>query len=105
MKFVLVAALMATLATPVLAQEAGTPLIRVYVDAPYFYEILATVSDATDPRAHAITLMAEGKEVGESRLVYDCETGDYSEKLVSDWTGGAELYIPTALMAYHHLYC
>jgi hypothetical protein len=106
MKIAIIAALAASLMSPALAQETGgTPLLRVYIDAPYYYEILASVSDSSDPRAHVINLLVEGKEVGESRLVYDCETGDYSDKLVSDWTGGAELYIPAALMAYHHLFC
>lgn len=105
MKIAVIAALAAALVSPALAQESGTPLIRIYIDSPYFYEILASVSDSSDPRAHVLSLLAEGKEVGESRLVYDCETGDYSEKVAIEWTGGAELYIPAALMAYHHLHC
>ena len=81
------------------------PLLRVYIDAPYFYEILADVTDSSDPRAQALTLRVEGKEVGESQLVYDCGTGDYSEKVVAEWTGGAEQFMQPALMAYHHLHC
>ncbi|UJW84469.1 hypothetical protein [Devosia sp. SL43] len=106
MKIAIATAVIAALVSPALAQEAtGTPLIRVYIDAPYFYDILADVSDATDPRAHALSLIVEGKEVGESRLVYDCETGDYSEKVVTEWTGGADLFMQPALIAYHNLYC
>jgi hypothetical protein len=106
MKIALAAVLVAALVSPALAQEAtGTPLIRVYIDTPYFSDILADVSDATDPRAHALSLIVEGKEVGESRLVYDCDTGDYSEKVVTEWTGDAALFVDAALIAYHNLYC
>lgn len=106
MKIAVIAAFAAALASPAFAQDsAGTPLLRVYIDAPYYYDILADVSDSSDPRAHALTLLVEGKEVGESRLVYDCETGDYSEKVVTEWTGRAGLFMQPALMAYHDLYC
>lgn len=106
MKIAIVALFAASLAMPVMAQEsAATPLLRVYIDAPYFYEILADVTDSGDPRAQALTLLVEGKEVGESRLVYDCETGDYSEEVVTEWTGGAEQFMPPALMAYRYLHC
>ena len=106
MKIAIIAAFIAALAGPAIAQEsAGTPLLRVYIEAPYFYDILADVSDSTDPRAHALTLSVEGKEVGQSRLVYDCETGDYSEKVEIEWTGRSALFVQSALMAYHDLYC
>lgn len=106
MKRVLVLAVAATLVSPAFAQEdGGTPLLRVYIDAPYFYDILAKVSDATDPRAHVLTLTLEGKEIGEMRIVYDCETGDYSEEVVTQWTGRSELFLGPALMAYHELHC
>ncbi|QQR36430.1 hypothetical protein JI749_01980 [Devosia oryziradicis] len=95
-----------TLVSPALAQEDGvTPLLRVYIDAPYFYDIVANVGDASDPRAHALTLTLAGKEVGEMRIVYDCETGDYTEEVVIPWTGRSELFLGSALMAYHELYC
>jgi hypothetical protein len=106
MNRVLALVLAATLASPALAQDdSGTPLLRVYIDAPYFYEILAKVSDATDPRAHVLTLTLEGKEVGETRIVYDCETGDYSEAVVIQWSGRSGLFLGPALMAYHELNC
>ena len=106
MKIAVILALALPLAMPAFAQDsAGTPLIRVYIDAPYFYEILADVTDGSDPRAQDLTLLVEGKEVGESKLVYDCETGDYSEKVVTEWTGQSKLFMQPALMAYHVLHC
>jgi hypothetical protein len=106
MKFALIATLAVALASPAFAQEnEAVPLLRVHIDAPYFYDILADISDSSDPRAHELTLMVEGKEVGESRLVYDCETGDYSEKVVVEWSGHSGLFMQPALIAYHDLYC
>jgi hypothetical protein len=106
MKIAIAATLAAALVLPasVHANEA-VPLLRVYIDAPYFYDILADISDNGDPRAHAMTLKVEGKEVGESRMVYDCETGDYSEKVATEWTGRSALFVQPALMAYSDLYC
>ncbi len=106
MKRALALAITLTLVSPALAQEeGGTPLLRVYIDAPYFYDIVANVGDASDPRAHALTLTLAGKEVGEMRIVYDCETGDYTEEVVIPWTGRSALFLGPALMAYHELYC
>jgi len=89
----------ACLAMPAMAQDA-TPLIRVYMDAPYFYEIMGTPLGGSE-----VQLMVEGKEVGSSIITYDCDSGEYGETVEQDWTGGAELYIPAALLAYRQLYC
>lgn len=106
MKFALLAAACAALVLPAAAQETqGMPLLRVYIDAPYFYEIVATNIDASDPQAQRIDLVVEGKEVGASTVIYSCANGDYSETVTSDWTGGADAYIPAALMAYGSLRC
>lgn len=106
MKIAVIAAFAVALVSPALAQNsAASPLLRVYIDAPYFYDILANVSDTRDVRAHVLNLVVEGKEVGESRLVYDCETGDYTEEVVTEWTGRSGLFVQPALMAYHDLHC
>ena len=106
MKIAIAAAFVLSLVSPALAQDnQAIPLLRVFIDAPYFYDILANVGDSSDPQAHNLTLLVEGKEVGESRLVYNCDTGDYAEMVVTDWSGNSARFIQPALMAYHDLYC
>jgi hypothetical protein len=104
MKPLLAACLLALGASAASAAEAS-PVLRVYIDTPYFYDILIATDDATDPRAMALTLSVEGKEVGGSTVVYDCKSGDYAETVTQDWTGNAARYVPTALMAYADLHC
>ena len=106
LKPLVLAALLAALVLPAAAQEGeGVPLLRVYIDAPYFYDILANVTDSSDPKAQHIDLTVEGKEVGASSIVYSCKDGAYSQTVTSDWTGNAANFIPAALMAYRDLYC
>lgn len=103
-RFAAVAALAAVSLLPAAAQD-GLPLLRVYIDTPYFYDILATNIEADDPQAIKLDLLVEGKEVGTSSVVYSCKTGDYSETVADEWSGNAANYIPSALMAFHDLYC
>lgn len=106
MKYAFLAAACAALVTPAAAQQAeGRPLLRVYVDTPYFYDIIATGIDASDPQAQRVELTVEGKEVGGSTITYSCVNGDYGETVTTPWTGGADAFIPAALMAYSRLYC
>lgn len=98
-------AFMAALASPTVAQSDGVPLIRVYIDQPYFYEILAFADgDQTGP-SHTLKLLVEGKEVGASDIVLDCESGDYVETVTDEWTGNSADYVLAALMAYRNLFC
>lgn len=93
-------------ALPVAAQDdAGVPLIRVYIDAPYFYELVARQNNFDDPGAQSFHLVVEGKEVGTSEIVIDCVTGEYAETVTSDWTGKAADFVPAAIKAYENLYC
>lgn len=103
MKFALLAASLAALVLPAAAQEA-TPLIRVYIDTPYFYDIMLAGSEMSDT-GRSLELTVEGKEVGASTIAYDCSNGDYTETVKTEWTGGAEAFLPAALMAYDNLYC
>lgn len=106
MKSVLVGAALAALTPLAAAQDSeGVPLIRVYIDAPYFYELVARENDWSDPGAQTFELVVEGKEVGTSEIVVDCITGQYSETVTSDWTGNAADFVPAALTAYKNLYC
>lgn len=106
MKFAFLAAALIAFVTPAVAQDGdGLPLLRVYVDTPYFYDILATNIDSSDPQAHRIDLVVEGKEVGASSIVYSCANGDYSEAVTSEWSGGAEAFIPAALLSYARRVC
>lgn len=89
---------------PAQAQE-GVPLIRVYIDAPYFYEITAEKQDGSDERTHVLAVSVEGKEVGSSYVTYDCENGEFGEDVVQLWTGGADAFLPAALLSYRNLYC
>jgi hypothetical protein len=97
-------AAIAVFAAPVTAQEA-VPLLRVYIDTPYYYEILAIPDASNDAREQRMTLLVEGKEVGESVVALDCKSGDYSEEVVTDWTGSAPDFVPAALQAYRNLFC
>lgn len=103
-RFAAVAAFAAISLLPAAAQNDLT-LLRVYIDAPYFYDILASNIEADDPQAIKLDLLVEGKEVGASSMLYSCKTGDYSETVVDEWSGNAANYIPAALMAFHDLYC
>lgn len=106
MKFVFAATLLTGFVMPALAQEGeGAPLIRVYIDTPYYYEIMLNQIDWSDPGAQKFELYVEGKEVGSSEIVYDCMSGDYTETVTSDWTGSAPDFLPAALMAYRNLFC
>lgn len=105
MKFALIAASLAALVMPVAAQDTvGTPLIRVYIDDPYFYDITLTGSDMSET-GRRLELAVEGKEVGASTVDYDCANGEFTESVTTEWTGGAEAFLPAALKAYDNLYC
>lgn len=105
MKSALLAGLaLAALALPAHAQDA-VPLLRVYIDAPYFYEITAQKQDGSDERTHVLQVSVEGKEVGSSYVTYDCENGEFGEDVVQEWTGGADQFLPAALKAYRNLNC
>ncbi|MET3927252.1 hypothetical protein [Devosia sp. 2618] len=106
MKLAIVAAALAALIVPAIAQEGeGTPLLRVYIDTPYFYDLIATDIDNADPGANLFELYVEGKEVGASLITYDCVRGEYLEQVTQEWTGNAPSYVPAAMMAYSDLYC
>ena len=105
MKFALIAASLVALIAPVAAQEvAGRPLIRVYIDDPYFYDILLTGSEMSET-GRRLELAVEGKEVGASTIDYDCSNGDFTETVTTPWTGGADAFIPAALKSYDNLFC
>lgn len=103
MKFALITAALLTVVVPATAQ-GGTPLLRVYIDSPYFYDIMLTGSDMSET-GRRVELALEGKEVGASTVDYNCGTGDYTETVTIPWTGGAEAFLPAALKAYDSLYC
>lgn len=106
MKFASVAMALVAFALPAAAQDdAGVPLLRVYIDTPYFYELIARQNNFDDPGAQSFELVVEGKEVGTSEIVIDCITGEYSETVTSDWTGNAADFVPAAIKAYENLYC
>lgn len=92
------------LATPTLAQE-GRPLLRVYMDAPYFYEVMLLGEDVSQPGQPRLELAIEGKEVGGSTIAYDCQSGTYEETVTTDYTGGAGAFVPAALQAYAAVSC
>lgn len=92
-------------ASPISAEERGTPLLRVYIDTPYFYDILFEPLLAFDPAGTTIRLYVEGKEVGESEIALDCGSKDYTETVLRDWSGGSAEFIPAALMSYRNLLC
>lgn len=89
---------------PAMAQQVGVPLLRVYVEDPYFYDIVADVSEPNGQQ-WSVRLYAEGKEVGESEIVYDCVEGIYDEVVTTEWTGGSPHFVAPALVAFDHLYC
>lgn len=103
-RFIALACLAASSLLPAQAQE-GLPLLRVYIDTPYFYDILATDIDDGDLDAIKLDLVVEGKEVGSSSIVYSCNSGEYRESVSNDWSGHAANYIPAALMSFADLYC
>lgn len=92
------------LASPVLAQEDGVPLLRVYIDTPYYYEFLA-VNIAESGGHQRFDLMIEGKEVGAATIDLDCATGAFSQKETDPWTGSAGAFVDAAVMAYRELLC
>ena len=103
MKLAIITAALLSIAAPAVAQEA-MPLLRVYVDTPYFYEIMLTGNEMSET-GRRLKLVVEGKEVGASTIEYDCVNGQYSESVTTPWTGSANAYIPAALMAYNNLFC
>ncbi|KKB10849.1 hypothetical protein VE25_15805 [Devosia geojensis] len=94
----------ALLAGPASAQSA-VPLLRVYIDHPYFYEFQADIAPRGDEGRYRLHVFLEGKEVGKSEIVYDCASGAYEETEIDAWTGGAEAFLPAALMSFARLYC
>lgn len=85
--------------------QSAFPLLRVYMDQPYFYDVLAEVLKEEGESAYVLRVAIEGKEVGRSEVVYDCANGGYEETEIDAWTGGAKDFLPAALMSFGRLYC
>lgn len=85
--------------------QSAFPLLRVYIDQPYFYDVLAEVVSEKGESAYVLHVSIEGKEVGRSEVAYDCASGEYEETEVDAWTGGAKDFLPAALMSFARLYC
>ncbi|GLQ58102.1 hypothetical protein [Devosia nitrariae] len=85
--------------------QSGVPLLRVYIDQPYFYDVLAEGVREEGETAYALDVVLEGKEVGRSEVVYDCASGDYEETEIDAWTGGAKDFLPAALLSFAQRYC
>jgi len=99
------ACLCAMLSVGSAAAQSSVPLLRIYIDHPYFYEFLADVAPRGDEGRYRLHVFLEGKEVGKSEVVYDCASGGYEETGIEAWTGGAEAFLPAALMSFARLYC
>ncbi|MFD1252511.1 hypothetical protein DEVEQU_03453 [Devosia equisanguinis] len=92
------------LASPALAQGDGLPLLRVYIDTPYFYELVAyNVEESGDHQR--FDLVVEGKEVGTAAIDLDCASGEFSQTETEPLTGSAASFIEPAVRAYRQLLC
>jgi hypothetical protein len=99
------ACLSAVLSAGAAAAQSSVPLLRVYIDHPYFYDFLADIAPQGDEGTYRLHVFLEGKEVGKSQIVYDCASGEYEETGIEAWSGGAEAFLPAALMSFARLYC
>lgn len=100
----LLSAAVTSAALPAMAQDVVL-LLRVYIDTPYFYELIAEPLADNDAGTYHLKVFVEGKEVGESEVMYHCADGTYEETVTSEWTGGSANYLPAALMAFKDLWC
>lgn len=92
--------------TPALAQDERMPLLRVYIDTPYFYEFMAVPQGEPGDAEQKLDVYIEGKEVGESQVTYHCADHSFEEtEVVVEWTGQSHDFLPAALMAFAGLYC
>jgi len=104
-RFALLALPLLAFAPPAFAQGEGTPLLRVYIDTPYFYDFFATVGETDADGLLPVHLYIEGKEVGEADIRYDCANDTFEQTVTTDWTGNAAEFVPAALLALDGLYC
>jgi len=102
---ILVATALLGAALPVQAQDQALPLLRVYIDAPYFYDFLAEVGPTDADGRYPLRLYIEGKEVGEAKVLYDCDTHSGKQTPVTEWSGAAGDFVAAALLSFDHLYC
>ena len=102
---ILITAVLFSAALPAHAQDQTRPLLRVYIDDPYFYDFLAEVGPADADGRYPLRLYVEGKEVGEANVLYDCATHSGEQIPVIEWSGGAGEFVPAALLSFDHLYC
>ena len=96
--------LLATLSGPAAAQDAA-PVLRVYIDAPYYYEFMAVPGPADRAGIVPVTLSLEGKEVGAAEIAYNCADGTYDVAIIEEFTGNSGDYIEAALLAFGQLHC
>ena len=89
---------------PAAAQDAA-PLLRVYIDAPYYYEFMAVPGTADAAGIVPVSLSLEGKEVGAADVAYNCVDGTYDIAVTEDLTGNSGDYIDAALLAFGQLQC
>lgn len=103
MRYAAAILLLALQGLPASGQTEGVPLIRVYIDTPYYYELVAYNTDGE--QRQTFELVAEGKEVGAATIDLDCASGDYTQTIAQDWTGTSGDFVPAAVMAYRNLFC
>ncbi|MDB5506041.1 MAG: hypothetical protein JWR75_679 [Devosia sp.] len=89
---------------PAAAQDA-VPLLRVYIDAPYYYEFMAVPGTADAAGIVPVSLSLDGKEIGAADIAYNCANGTYDIAITEEFTGNSGDYIDTALLAFGQLQC
>ncbi|MET3899396.1 hypothetical protein ABIB57_003351 [Devosia sp. UYZn731] len=92
-------------AVPAQAQDASMPLLRVYIDTPYFYDFLADVGAVDANGLYPVHVYLEGKEVGEANVLYNCAEHTWEQSPVVDWSGFSGDFLSAALLSFDHLYC
>lgn len=104
-RVLLAATALLAMALPALAQNQAVPLLRVYTYAPYFYDFLADIGAPLAGGDFPLHLYLEGKEVGASNIVFNCDDGTWEEEVLTDWTGGSDDFVDAALTSFDKMYC
>ncbi len=89
----------------VVPANAPTTLLTVPMYDPFSYSFLATPLPQSSPDTVEFKVTVEGKEVGESFIRLNCKSGSYEDTQLGLWTGGAEAFLPAAMINAQRLLC
>lgn len=92
-------------AVPAQAQDTAVPLLRVYIEPPYFYDFLADVGQADTNGNFPVHVYIEGKEVGEADVVYNCADRSWEQTPIVEWSGLSGDFLSAALLSFDNMYC